>query len=147
MPEQNLRKTSLLWLFCNPFGRISKGVYWLATALIFCVLSIAVNVATSSLADTYIENGTSDLTLAQAYSDLLTTNPLLYPLLLIANFMVFMLVIKRLQDRGVTGFVALTLFLPFLNLLVPIIVGFLKSQEGPNKYGPASNTRPLQRKK
>ncbi len=147
MPEHNPGKTSLLWLYCNPFGRIAKGVYWLATALIICVLSIAVNIATSSLTNTYATNGTSDLTLAQAYSDLLTTNPLLYPLLLIANFMVFMLVIKRLQDRGVTGYVALTLFLPFLNLLVPIVVGFLKSEEGPNKYGPASNTRPLQRKK
>ncbi|KZL28187.1 DUF805 domain-containing protein [Pseudovibrio sp. Ad37] len=145
MPEQNLRKTSLLWLFFNPFGRITKGVYWLAIGLISCVMIIVANISASSL--TYTENDAANLTLAQVYSDLLAANPLLFPFILLTNFMVLMLVFKRLQDRGITGFVALIIFLPFLNFLVPIIVGFLKSEKGPNKYGPASNTRPLQRKK
>ncbi|MES0871166.1 MULTISPECIES: DUF805 domain-containing protein [Pseudovibrio] len=145
MPEQNSPKTNLFWLFFNPFGRISKGVYWLAIALIFCVMYIAVSVTAGSL--TYNESDAADLTLAQVYNDMLATNPLLFPLILLTNFMVFMLVIKRLQDRGITGFVALTLFLPFLNLLVPIVVGFLKSEQGPNRYGPTSNSRPIKPKK
>ncbi len=97
--------------------------------------------------ETYITSGTTELPLAEIYSDMLSTNPLLYPLLLFTNFIVFMLVMKRLQDRGITGFVALTLFLPFLNLIVPIVVGFLKTQEGPNKYGPTPNSRPIRPKK
>ncbi|MFS8179937.1 DUF805 domain-containing protein [Pseudovibrio denitrificans] len=145
MPEQNSPKTNLFWLFFNPFGRISKGVYWLAIALIFCVMYIAVSVTAGSL--TYNESDAADLTLAQVYNDMLATNPLLFPLILLTNFMVFMLVIKRLQDRGITGFVALTLFLPFLNLLVPIVVGFLKSEQGSNRYGPTSNSRPIKPKK
>ncbi|KZL22009.1 hypothetical protein PsAD2_00034 [Pseudovibrio axinellae] len=147
MPEQKSPRTSLLWLFFNPFGRISREPYWLAFGLIWCVLFIALNTTIGSLSPSYTSSGSTEVALAQIYQDMLMTNPLLYPLMLFTNFMVLMLVAKRLQDRGITGFVALTLFLPFLNLLVPFIVGFLKSESGPNKYGPYSNSRPMRRKK
>lgn len=147
MPEQKSPPTSLFWLFFSPFGRISREPYWLAFGLIWCILFIALNITVGSMQETYITSGTTELPLAEIYSDMLSTNPLLYPLLLFTNFIVFMLVMKRLQDRGITGFVALTLFLPFLNLIVPIVVGFLKTQEGPNKYGPTPNSRPIRPKK
>ncbi|SDR18076.1 DUF805 domain-containing protein [Pseudovibrio sp. Tun.PSC04-5.I4] len=147
MPKQEVPKPSLLWLFFSPFGRISRAPYWLAFGFTWCILFIAFNVTSHMVIDVYTANGSLDIPLEMFVNDMFAANPLLAPMVFASKFTELMLVMKRLQDRGLTSFIALLIFLPFVNFLIVFAAGFLKSQPGPNKYGPYSNTRPLPRKK
>ena len=51
------------------------------------------------------------------------------------------LVIKRLQDRGLTGFLAIFVFVPGINLAFIVGLGLIPGQDGPNAYGPGPNSR------
>lgn len=47
-----------------------------------------------------------------------------------------MLLIRRLHDLNRSGWWALIMLIPFVNLLFAIYILFFKGTEGPNKYGP-----------
>lgn len=147
MPKQKTSNTSLLWLFFSPFGRISREVYWLALGLMWSIWVVVINFIVNSMGDRVIQSGTSEIALIQVYSEMMTAYPLLIPFGLFSQFAILMLMVKRLQDRGITGFAALALYLPFINIFIPFIVGFLKSEPGPNRYGPCSNSRAYPKKK
>ena len=48
----------------------------------------------------------------------------------------FMLLIRRLHDLNRSGWWALIMLIPLVNLLFAVYVIFFKGTEGPNKYGP-----------
>ncbi|MBG6211334.1 uncharacterized membrane protein YhaH (DUF805 family) [Labrenzia sp. EL_126] len=73
-------------------------------------------------------------------NDFMASNPLLPILYLVLNWVHLALVIKRLQDVGLSGFLALLIFVPVVSLLLVIILGFVPSQAKPNRSGPLPNS-------
>ncbi|WP_246693614.1 DUF805 domain-containing protein [Mesorhizobium sp. M8A.F.Ca.ET.142.01.1.1] len=43
---------------------------------------------------------------------------------------------RRLHDVGLTGWLAILCFLPYVGLLAIVVFGLIPSQVGDNKYGP-----------
>jgi len=43
---------------------------------------------------------------------------------------------KRWHDMNVPGWMALTLIIPGINIVVPFVCGCVRGTHGPNKYGP-----------
>jgi len=125
-PKTAARRSPLLWLFVSLKGRISRGVYWLAYGVLLCVNAVLVgqliggpDASFSRLAD------------AVAPFVILAT--------LYANIAV---AVKRLHDMGYSGFLAIALFVPFVNFAFTIWVGLVPGTDGPNAYGEVVDTPP-----
>jgi uncharacterized membrane protein YhaH (DUF805 family) len=115
------RAATVPWVLFGLDGRISRQVFWLS-----CLLSIAL----MSIAFTPYRGG-------------LPTEPDLYFLLLAAVglWMEVALVMKRLHDRGLSGFFAFLLLLPLVNIGVILFVGLMPGDPGPNRFGPHPDSR------
>ena len=50
--------------------------------------------------------------------------------------------VKRLHDVGYSGFLALALLVPFVNLAFTLWAGILPGTAGPNRYGATPNAPP-----
>ncbi|MEO9903101.1 MULTISPECIES: DUF805 domain-containing protein [Alphaproteobacteria] len=123
----------LAWLFASPIGRLGREPYWLVLFLVWIVIGIAINMWFGSIdPDVTIE----DLTL-QGFVE---SNPLFPVLFFVLQWVELALVIKRCQDIGVTGFLALLIFVPGVNILVVLVLGFIPSQQMPNRFGPFPNS-------
>ncbi|WP_417670988.1 DUF805 domain-containing protein [Roseibium sp.] len=123
----------LLWLFASPIGRVAREPYWLVLFLIWIVIGIAINLWFGTLPE--------DLSIEDVSLDnFVSSNPLFPILFFVLQWIELALVIKRCQDIGITGFTALLIFVPVLNILVVLILGFVPSQQGPNRFGPQSNS-------
>ncbi|GGE90359.1 DUF805 domain-containing protein [Stappia taiwanensis] len=123
-----------LWLFFNPIGRISREPYWLAFGLVWALFAIPLSIWLQTLD---FDAGVTQVDLA----DFVDSNPLMPFMLLALQWVELALVIKRLQDRGLTGFLAILVFVPLFNILFIIALGFLPGTPGPNAYGPGPNSR------
>ncbi|EFO33176.1 putative membrane protein [Roseibium sp. TrichSKD4] len=123
----------LAWLFLSPFGRLGRHAYWLGFGFIWMVIAIAIRLWWVSL-DGNVNLETLDL------ASFMNSNPLLPYLFFILQWLELAFVIKRCQDSGITGFAALLVFVPLVNLLAVVIFGFMPSTNGPNRYGPAPNS-------
>ena len=123
----------LAWLFLSPFGRLGRQAYWMSFGFIWVVIGIAIRLWWVSLdSSTDLET----LTLA----DFMESNPLFPYLFFILQWLELAFVIKRCQDAGITGFAALLVFVPLVNLLAVAIFGIMPSAQGPNRYGPEPNS-------
>ena len=134
-PHPHPGPLGLLWLFFNPIGRVSREPYWLAFALIWAVFAIFI---TLWLRDTDLSE---PVDLEAAVAAFVESNPLVPYLLLLFQWVELALVIKRLQDRGLTGFLAVFVFLPGVNILFIIGLGLIPGEPGSNAYGPGPNGR------
>jgi uncharacterized membrane protein YhaH (DUF805 family) len=121
------------WLLASPIGRVGREPYWLVLLLVWTVIGIAVNIWLGSIGD---DMSVDVLNLERFIS----SNPLLPVLFLIFQWVELALVIKRCQDIGITGFTALLIFVPGVNILVVLVLGFIPSQQGPNRFGPLPNS-------
>jgi len=123
----------VFWLFFSPIGRVAREPYWLGFIIIWLVIGIAANMWLKT-----IEPG---MEFEQLTLDNFMSSNSLFPILFFAlQWVELALVIKRCQDRGITGFLALLVFLPIINIITVIVLGLLPSAPGPNKYGPHSNS-------
>lgn len=120
---------SVAWALLSPIGRISRQAYWHGVFLIWVISLIPMRMWLTTL--------DPSLPLSElSKSDFADSNPL-FPLLFFAiTWMVLALVIKRCQDVGVTGFVALLILVPGIDFITVIVLGFIPSASGPNRYGP-----------
>lgn len=120
------RRSPLFWLLFLLKGRLSRGVYWPAYVLIFCIQSAVVaqimGVGQASLHGLFTAIGPFVL-LASIYSTIAIS-------------------VKRLHDVGYAGFLALAVLIPFLNVAFAIWVGILPGTPGPNSYGEAADVEP-----
>ena len=67
---------------------------------------------------------------------------LIYLLLFPTTLWIFAaLSVKRLHDMGIAGWGALVVLFPAVAFIVFIILCWLNGTDGPNKYGPAKNSR------
>lgn len=123
----------VFWLFFSPIGRVAREAYWLGFLIIWLVIGIAANMWLKTL-DPGMEFEALPL------GEFMSSNPLFPLLFFVLQWVQLALVIKRCQDRGITGFLALLVFLPFLSMIVVIVLGIVPGTPGPNRYGPQSNS-------
>ena len=124
--RSNRRRSSILWLLFGLAGRVSRTVYWLCYALTICVQS-------AILAQLIGAEQASLYRLASAIG------PAILLVTLYSNLAVS---VKRLHDVGYSGFLALALLIPFVNLAFSVWVGVLPGTAGPNKFGAAPDVPP-----
>ncbi|WP_310618693.1 DUF805 domain-containing protein [Flexibacterium corallicola] len=139
------RSIGLFWLFFSPFGRASRQAYWLGLALVLVISFITLNIAAGPILEAMAHSSFNEIAVDQFLSEIMKQNQLLPYLMFVENWVLLALVIKRIQDRGWSGFLALLTFLPFVNFAVYLFMGLQPSQSGANRYGPEPNSKPLQR--
>ena len=114
------------WLLFSLAGRISRRTFWASLAALYCV-----NFA--------------------LYRQLVVTpeEELQGPFLLILFVMAvsafytnIAISVKRLHDIGYSGFLAVAVAIPLVNLAFSIWVGLLPGTAGPNRYGEATDQPP-----
>ena len=123
-----------VWALLSPIGRLSREPYWLSFAFVLVIIGIPVRIWLISLMEMQVNENLTLETLP--INDFMASNPLLPILYLLLNWVHLALVIKRLQDIGLSGFLALLIFVPVVSLLLVIILGFVPSQSKPNRSGP-----------
>ncbi|MCX2724122.1 DUF805 domain-containing protein [Roseibium salinum] len=122
-----------LWALLSPIGRMGRQPYWLCFALIWMILAIAVRIWLMSITEI-----PSPETITPAV--FMASNPLLPVLFFVLQWFELAMVIKRLQDIGQSGFLALLIFVPIVSFLMVVILGFVPSQAAPNRHGPLPNS-------
>lgn len=117
------RQPTALWALFGFDGRISREVFWLgnfACGFVFAALTLPT-----------LNEVTGQFHLPPWFS-------LIVP---VFTWAAIALAVKRLHDRGLSGFFVVVLFLPFVNILATLVIGLIPGDPGPNKHGPATNTR------
>jgi len=116
----------LIWALFSMRGRISRQVYWLAYVLFVSVNGVIVGqlfggdeASFSRIAETL----GPFVILATIYSNVAVT-------------------VKRLHDVGYSGFLAVAMFVPLVNLVFTIWAGILPGTPGPNAYGDVPDRAP-----
>jgi len=112
---------TLAELYLSPNGRATRFDYWLRFYLPMLLVSIATAVVDFA-ADTY-----NDEYMIGLWNGLFSAI-VLYPSL--------MVMVKRLHDRGRSGWFVLLVFVPLVNLWPLIEISFLRGTRGSNNYGP-----------
>ncbi len=116
----------MLWLLFGLKGRISRHVYWLTYLIIIAVQSAV-------LSQIVGEEEASFHPLAASIG----------PIVLAVTLYVTLAVsVKRLHDVGYGGFLAVALFIPFVNIGFTIWLGILPGTPAPNQYGDAPDISP-----
>lgn len=114
----------MAWALLGLDGRVGREVFWLGN--LFCGF-----LGTALLLPNIDAAGMIHL----------NVNPLA-PLVFVAlGWTELALVVKRLHDRGLTGWLAGMVFVPLIGILPFFVIGLMPSQPGPNAYGPAPDTR------
>ncbi|WP_296587646.1 DUF805 domain-containing protein [Roseibium sp.] len=122
-----------VWALLSPIGRMGREPYWLAFGFIWVIMGIAIRLWWISVPEVPTPE-------AVAAAEFVGSNPLFPVLFFVLQWFELALVIKRLQDMGQSGFLALLIFVPFVNLLMMIFVGVAPSQAEPNRHGPLPNS-------
>ena len=108
-------------LYLSPNGRATRADYWLKLYVPLFVLSM-VSLLIDMAAGTYNEEYMLGL-----WNGLVSVLAL-YPSVMVS--------VKRLHDRGRSGWFALLLIIPLVNIWPAIEIMFLRGTRGENNYGP-----------
>ncbi|MEM9331303.1 MAG: DUF805 domain-containing protein [Pseudomonadota bacterium] len=112
---------SLAWLFFSFKGRIARQSY--ALSIFFLVLPQIIVVLQ------IVRNEGNDGALALWVLALLGV--------VVASFWsILAIVVKRLHDLGVTGWLALLVFFPTINWIFMLVLAVIPSNQQVNQYGP-----------
>lgn len=101
-------------------------MYWLCYAAVICIQSAILSQLLGAEQASYYQLAAAvgpGVLLATLYSNLAVS-------------------VKRLHDIGYSGFLALALLIPFVNLAFTLWVGILPGTAGPNRYGAATDVPP-----
>ncbi len=99
-------------------GRSTRSEFWYWTLTLFLAALVICFIAATSI------------TSYSAYQGLVNLLSIITALLLIT------VCIRRLHDRNMSGWWYLVLLVPFANLAIAFIIGFLPGTPGPNRFGP-----------
>ncbi len=138
LSQENGYFGKLLHLYFVPTGRINRGAWWLNAVIVLPVLFFGAIIAGTLVAGMYY-NQLSDYDYAgrDAISGLVWIVAivcLLWCELVIST--------KRFHDQNRSGWWVLTNFIPFVGFFIWLImVGFVPSHEGANRYGPDTQKR------
>lgn len=130
-PSANLTP-SVAWLLLSPIGRVSREPYWLGFMLVTVIFLVSLNAGTPLPEDT-------EMTPAEvmSYIEANSLFPFLYFFLI---WVELALVIKRCQDIGLSGFLAVLVLVPVVNFISVLILGLMPSSPDANRYGPLPNS-------
>jgi uncharacterized membrane protein YhaH (DUF805 family) len=134
-PVSSSGPLGLAWLMLSPIGRVSREPFCLGLALMWSLFAIPMSIW---LQDVPLNQDTE---LEAALAQLVNEHPLLPLMLFLSQWVQIALVMKRLQDKALTGFLAVLLFVPMLNLLLLLALCVIPGDEGANLYGPHPNSR------
>ena len=135
LPTPHTGPLGLAWLMFSPIGRVSREPFCLGLALAWCLFAIPMSIWIQDLALT------SETDMETAMSQLVGEHPSLPLMLLAFQWVEIALVIKRLQDKALTGFLAVLLFVPFINIVLLLGLCVIPGDSGANVYGPHPNSR------
>lgn len=116
------RRPTMGWLLFSPFGRAGRQVFILGWLFWMCL------------------NGASiaSLVMHQEEEELFRVLSLLFfASVTLSVVSTVMLSIKRLHDMGLTGFLAVLLFIPAVSFVILFVLCPWPSANGANAYGPA----------
>ena len=119
-------KTLLVWTFFALKGRIGRRVYWLAQLF---------TIALDSAFVVQIFGGAE----ASYYGVAAAVTPFL---LIVTAYCTIAVAVKRLHDFDTTGYVALALCIPLLDLAFRIWAGIVPGTSGPNRFGAIRDVPP-----
>ncbi len=125
-PNARPLRSPSLWLLFGLGGRISRGVYWLCYLMLFCVQS--------TIAAQLIGGEA-----ASFHALAVTLGPYL---LIVVLYCTLAISVKRLHDVGYSGFLAVAVLIPILNIAFAIWAGILPGTAGSNTYGDAPDKPP-----
>lgn len=115
-------------------GRIGRQTYWLSYVLLPIVVLIVYGAIFGVLAGPSLSSFNED--------GVPQFSPVVYALMAIGAVLYILLIIsslagqvKRLHDRGRSGWFVLLGFVPLVNIWILIEVAFLKGTVGPNEFG------------
>ena len=130
-------KARYIWLFFSSRGRIGRAVYFLANLLIMVLQFYPIYRATLELVELGPENliGMSMEQIAMLSPEFERWSSIFSFLVLVMLWPCVALAIKRLHDLGRAGILAVTLFIPFLNVLVFAALCVVPGRDQPNAYG------------
>ncbi|MEI2385356.1 DUF805 domain-containing protein [Breoghania sp. JC706] len=121
---------TLLWLFFSPAGRVSRHVYWLALAVVVCLMFVLGRMWEATLIfDTGPDGALETVRMTDASAGVLLA-------MLPFEWSALVIIAKRCRDRGWSGLAALIWMVPFANLLLAVYIGLVPGDPGPNRYGP-----------
>lgn len=132
MVPTTTRQTSVLWALFAFDGRLGRQSFWLGVALMYSSLSC--------IALALLPRVTAGETI-DAYFAARGGDPVFLVLLALALWTELALAVKRLHDRGLSGFFAIVLALPLLNFVAFIVIGLMSGTPGPNRFGLGPDTR------
>jgi uncharacterized membrane protein YhaH (DUF805 family) len=118
MPLQKISYGNLLF---SLDGRIPISTLWLKYYIPYIVVFLICVIVDVRLGTFYEKER---IGLISGLANLL----LLYPSIAV--------MVKRIHDHGLTGWLVLLLLVPAINVLFWIFLSFMTGTEGPNKYGP-----------
>lgn len=123
MAEPSSRVVTVLWVLFGFDGRIGREVFWLGFFFMTAVATLAM----------------TPYRLAGGLPE--TADPYFVVILFVALWSELALAVKRLHDRGLTGFFALLLALPLVNFVLFTVLGLVPGEKGPNRFGPGADQR------
>ncbi|UOM33188.1 DUF805 domain-containing protein [Acuticoccus sp. I52.16.1] len=126
-----VRPPSIAWALFGFDGRIDREVFWLSN--LFC-LALTVPIALA-LPIFDFEGETIHVRYGQLGVVIMVLE------LAALMWVQVALVVKRLHDRGITGWASLLLAIPVVSLVGFFIIGVVPGERGPNIYGPGPNQR------
>lgn len=115
-------------------GRIGRQTYWLSYVLLPIAIMIVYGIVFSVLAGPSMAslNEDGDVHFSPLVYGLFAVGAVLYIFLIISSLAGQ---VKRLHDRGRSGWFVLLSLVPLVNIWILIEVCFLKGTAGPNDYG------------
>ncbi len=116
----------LVWTFFALKGRIGRRIYWLAQLFIIALDSVFVLQLLGGEEASY-------------HGPALAITPFL---LVVSAYSTIAVAVKRLHDFDTTGFVALALCVPLLDLAFRIWAGIVPGTSGPNRFGEMRDVPP-----
>ena len=117
---------TLAWLFLALRGRIGRQVYWMAQFFIIALDSAFLLQMLGAEEASYHE-------LAAAITPFL---------LVITAYSTIAVSVKRLHDFDTSGFFALALIVPLLDMAFRIWAGIVPGTRGPNRFGALADVPP-----
>jgi uncharacterized membrane protein YhaH (DUF805 family) len=123
MSQQGRREPTVLWALTGLDGRVNREVFWLGN---FMCGFLAVALMTPSV---------------DPQTNALELNPLSPFVFIVLFWTEIALAVKRLHDRGLSGWFAAAFVIPFVGFVAFIVIGLIPGDEGPNAYGPHTNAR------
>lgn len=128
--QQGGQGFSLFSFYTSLSGRASRKQYWLLFVVPYVVLLVAATLIDGAMLSASLDADIMDETMAMPLP--MAT----LAALLLTIWPAIALAVRRLHDRGRSGWLYLLLMVPFANLWIFIEILFLRGKDGDNVYGP-----------